>query len=389
MIYFSDDSNNAKADNICEIINRFRDVAEKPYEYACQLKADKNIPVVGNLCNYIPEEIIVAAGCLPFRIFGESKNTMHSDALIQSYCCSVVKSVLDDAMGNKLSFLNGMVFPHVCDSMQRLSDIWRLNIKDGCHFDVLFPVKIGGHASKKYMIAVLRKFKSDIENILKVKVDYLSLKGAITLLNNIRKNMMHLYELKALYPGIIKGSDLNAVVKGSMVMYREDVDILLNKLVKLLNERINIIEKPCEKRILISGSICSQPAIYDIIEDQNACVVGDDLCTGLRNFDFLIDENVEPIEAIAEKFLKRLICPAKYIDNSSRSEYIKNMVKTYSVDGVIFIFLKFCEPFFFDYPYLKTELDSNNISSILVEISSMKQIDEQIRTRIETFLQIL
>ena len=41
-------------------------------------------------------------------------------------------------------------------------------------------------------------------------------------------------------------------------------------------------------------------------------MVGDDLCTGSRYFSGLIDEKADPVAAIAERYLERVVCPAKH-----------------------------------------------------------------------------
>jgi len=52
------------------------------------------------------------------------------------------------------------------------------------------------------------------------------------------------------------------------------------------------------KRLVISGSVCSHPDIYDIIENSGGVVVGDDLCTGYRYFEGMMDEKKPPLKAI-------------------------------------------------------------------------------------------
>jgi len=57
--------------------------------------------------------------------------------------------------------------------------------------------------------------------------------------------------------------------------------------------------------------------------------------------------------------------------------------------GILFMLLKFCEPFSFDYPDTKTELEKMEIPFLLVEMDRHNEVDEQMRTRIDTMLEIL
>jgi len=44
-----------------------------------------------DFCTYAPEEIIVAAGAHPIRLFGTGEKIHRAEAHLQSYCCSLVR----------------------------------------------------------------------------------------------------------------------------------------------------------------------------------------------------------------------------------------------------------------------------------------------------------
>jgi benzoyl-CoA reductase/2-hydroxyglutaryl-CoA dehydratase subunit BcrC/BadD/HgdB len=57
--------------------------------------------------------------------------------------------------------------------------------------------------------------------------------------------------------------------------------------------------------------------------------------------------------------------------------------------GVVFLYLKFCDPHAFDYPYLKEMLAAAGIPSLLVELEEQTASDGQFRTRCEAFMEML
>ncbi|MBN1827885.1 MAG: 2-hydroxyacyl-CoA dehydratase, partial [Deltaproteobacteria bacterium] len=59
-----------------KILEEFSAVAGNPLEYARELK-DRGRRIVGFFCSYTPEEIIVAAGIHPLRLFGAAAGTAH------------------------------------------------------------------------------------------------------------------------------------------------------------------------------------------------------------------------------------------------------------------------------------------------------------------------
>jgi len=64
-------------------------------------------------------------------------------------------------------------------------------------------------------------------------------------------------------------------------------------------------------------------------------------------------------------------------------------VRENNADGVIFVFLKFCDPHSFDYPYMKEMLEKEGIPSMLFEIEDKSSSEGQLKTRCEAFMEML
>ena len=203
----------------------FHRIAKNPDEYGRELKKSGR-KIVGYFCSYTPEEIILAAGAVPFRIFGRGDVSL-ADAHLQAYSCSLIRGALEDALSGGLDFLDGAVFPHTCDSIQRLSDIWRINADTGFHIDVVLPVKLDTKSSKEYMVDVIKKFIRDIEKSLGVVISADDLRASAVKYNQIRTYLKKIYEIRSKNPAVIRSSDVHAIIKASMVM---DRDLLLKEL---------------------------------------------------------------------------------------------------------------------------------------------------------------
>ncbi len=372
-----------------DIIRQFRSVVEQPFETARKWKKDGNQPVVGYSCTYFPEEIVLAAGALPFRLFGESAGILRADAHIQAYGCSLARLILEDALSGELGFLDTMVFPHSCDTMQRLSDIWRLNIRKIIHLDLLFPAQLNSDTAKDYLESVLERFRIDLGNALQREISDQALSEAILLMNRIRSALRSLAELRSGRPELISGSDFSHVVRGCMIMDRDEAAKRLEDLNRSLADVPAERLRSPRKRLMLSGGVCLHPDIYGMIEAQGGAVILDDLCTGNRYFDTPVSTELSPVTAIANRFINRAICPAKHSGITRRADALVKAALEHRVDGIIFLFLKFCDPHGFDYPDLKTALESAGIPGLLLEVETGKPVDGPTQTRVETFLQIL
>jgi bzd-type benzoyl-CoA reductase N subunit len=372
-----------------QALDKIKKISEDPYSYALNLKQAAGKPVVGNFCSYTPEELIHAAGGVPFRLFGTKDDISMADAHLQAYCCSLVRGGLEDALKGNLSFLDGTVFPHTCDSIQRLSDIWRLNAGFPFHIDVVLPVKLDTASARTYMIDVLNGFKADLESSLNVPITDEKICQSINLYNRLRKTLGEIYEMRSNDPDVISAADLYHVIKASMIMDRDELLGLLLSLRDDLNKARKENTLNTNKRIILSGGICNHPDIYTALEESGAEVVWDDLCTGTRYFEGEIEENGDPIEAIADRYMTRMVCPAKHLTVTARGESLVKIVKERNASGVLFMFLKFCDPHSFDYPYLKTFLDDAGVPNILLEVEEQLPSDAQLKTRFETFVDMI
>jgi benzoyl-CoA reductase subunit C len=103
----------------------------------------------------------------------------------------------------------------------------------------------------------------------------------------------------------------------------------------------------------------------------------------------MVDETADPLEALAQRYLNRVVCPAKHSGLYDRGNYLIEKVRENRAQGVIFLFLKFCDPHAFDYPYMKAMLDKEGIPSLMVEIEDQIASEGQLRTRCEAFMEML
>lgn len=359
------------------------------YAYITQYKSESGMKIVGYFCSYAPEEIIYAAGALPFRIFGTRSAITLADEHLQSYCCSPVRNALENALSGSMNFLDGVVFPHTCDSIQRLSDIWRLNVPRHFHIDVVLPVKLNTESAREYMINVLNKFRKDMEIKLQVEISDDSLNHAISVYNTIRQRIKTIYEMRKENPLLLKSNDFHNIIKSSMTIDRNIINEILRDTIDGLKAIKGTHENISRKRLIITGGMCNYPNIYQIIEEAGGMVIWDDLCTGSRYFNGLLTPIGDPIVSLAERYLTRFICPAKHRGLSTRVENLLNIVKITNADGIVFLIQKFCDPHSFDYPDLKNNLYKNAVPTILIEMDEEPSAGERLKTRIEAFIEML
>jgi benzoyl-CoA reductase/2-hydroxyglutaryl-CoA dehydratase subunit BcrC/BadD/HgdB len=83
-------------------------------------------PVVGYFCHYVPRELILPVGALPFRFRGAgSEDSSVGDAFLSSRVCTYVRHVMSLAMESQFDFLDGEISCNTCDHVRRAADAFR------------------------------------------------------------------------------------------------------------------------------------------------------------------------------------------------------------------------------------------------------------------------
>jgi benzoyl-CoA reductase/2-hydroxyglutaryl-CoA dehydratase subunit BcrC/BadD/HgdB len=73
----------------------FHDVVSNVSQTILTHEKALNRPIIGVMPAYFPMELIDAAGGYPVQLWGNNLPLENADAYLQSYCCSVARSVLE------------------------------------------------------------------------------------------------------------------------------------------------------------------------------------------------------------------------------------------------------------------------------------------------------
>jgi bzd-type benzoyl-CoA reductase N subunit len=365
----------------------FSEVAANPYDYARQWKEKTGGRVFGYFCTYFPEELLHAAGMLPIRILGVKENVSVADSVAQPFICSLVRTSLDAAMRDRFGFLDGVVFPHTCDSIQNLADIWKHHFPGQFSEVVVLPVWVDLPEAEDYLTEEIARFKGKLENHLGENLTDDTLADSIRIYDDNRAALAELYAIRRDNPDAISAKETLDVVLASFRMRKEEQTALLRKLLDELKTAPK--SQNDSVRIVLYGNACDHPDIMNVFEGLDASVIDDDLCTGSRYFLGITPSEGEPLTRIAKRYLARIPCPSKHSDSFDRRRYLVDMVKRGKADGVVMLILKFCDPHDFDYPDVAKKLTEENIPHLRIETEMQPSSIEQVKTRMQAFVEML
>ncbi len=111
-------------------------------------------------------------------------------------------------------------------------------------------------------------------------------------------------------------------------------------------------------------------------------------CGGLKTAESTVNEDIEPMPALAEYYVKTA-CPCMS-PNQRRFDIIGNIIKNYRVDGVVELTWQACHTYNIE-AYLVNNFVKDNYDKpyIQIETTYSESDIEQIRVRIEAFLELL
>jgi benzoyl-CoA reductase subunit C len=374
-----------KETSFLKVLKEFETITSTGYREIASTLPKDCIPI-GFFCPYVPEELLHAAGALPFRLMGTPIKMSHVQAHLPPNCCHLVKSSLESLLQGELDFLKGIIFSHTCDAMQGLADIWALQRRIPLQFNLMMPSHLDSELSRPYLKAEIERFKDFLKSNMG-KITPQSLKASIQLFNRIRGKLQEIYARRPKWHTQISGRDFARIIRAGYLMdrarYLELLEEIWNALPEKGDDSGNLVP------IFLAGNMTHSDFYFSLIEEAGAIIVQDDLCSGTRFLRLMVPEDADPIEGLTNRYLTSFLCPTKYKGVHAHAETLVKEVQKSGAKGVIFLLYKYCEPHFFDYPDLKQALESRGIPTLLLEVEDPSYSVGQLKIRVQAFVEML
>jgi len=362
----------------------FQDIAQNRHERARQYSQDREL--IGYFCDFVPEEILHAAGFTPVRITGTRKPISLADRYLQSNVCSFARSCLELVLDGTYRYLSGVVIPHSCDVITKMNDLWsyRVDYPEFRHY-LWYPHKVADPNARSAFIDELRRLKSCIEEFRGEEITEDSLRQSIACYNESRRLLKKAYAFRKADPPGMSGTEALSLTLSSMLSPKEEHSRRLDGLLGSLDGRAVEEGRP---RLLVSASVLDDSDLMDTIEELGATVVCDDACTGIRYFWDEVAENGDPLEAIADRYLEKIPCPRTF-GSDARIDFLMQNVSDYNAQGVIIYILRCCDAHLFEMPGLQDKLKAAGTPVLYLQGDHSSTISEETRNRIAAFIEML
>jgi len=351
--------------------------------------------VVGYTCSFVPVELFYSAGILPVRLRGIHAAGMEiADAYYGPFVCSFPKALLQLAGTGHYGFLDGVVITNGCDTMRRLDDCWRKMGQDisgtsppWFHF-VDVPHKPDGHAVDWY-VQQLHKIIAAVEKRFAATITAEKLNNAIRKQNRVRRRLWELETLRRQERLTITGAEAYAAIIAGAVMPRDLYAAHLSDLLEDIRSRTGDVSKN-RQRLFLSGSVCDDFELIHLIEQSHAVVTGENVCFGMRNEKEIVDEAIEPVTALAARYLSGSVCPRMMGWYGERSAMMLKRIKGVKADGVILQNIRFCDLHGSENGLFERDLERIGLPALRIEREYGPLVDSgRLKMRVDAFIEQL
>ena len=352
--------------------------------------------VFGTFCVYVPDELIFAANAIATGLCGGSQFWVPGgEKVLPTNTCPLIKDSVGARLDRTCPFFriaDMYIGETTCDGKKKAWEI----LGEDVPVHVMDLPQMKREKDIKAWAEEIKELKKVIEEFTGNKVTAESLSESIKLINNKRKALSRLYECRKADKVPISGRD--ALVISQIAFYDDPARFtqMTNKLCDELEQRIKdgiSVVKEGTKRILLTGTPLAVPnwKLHNIIETSGAVVVCEEMCTGTRYFENLVDETKttidEQIDALANRYM--VINCACFTPNTGRIDDIIRLAKEYKVDGVIDVNLKFCSLYDVEGYTVERALKEACIPVMGIETDYTDNDAEQLRTRIGAFIEMI
>jgi benzoyl-CoA reductase subunit C len=381
------------------MFDKLREWKESRHEYAKAWKDRTGGKVMGYFCTYVPEEILYAADVLPVRILGSHEPQDVTEPHIFGMFCPFCRDCLAQGLKGRFDYLDGIMISQSCLHIRQAYTSWEKHIPVDFAYYLPMPNRVQSPRALPYLTGELEAFKGAVEEWTGGTITEEGLDRGIDLMNENRRLMRKIYELRKSDDPPLTGEEAMYMVLSSQMTdkaeHSEELKRILGELRKTGDRHRKTYASPrfsngreTGARLMILGSENDDIQFVRMVESCGATFVVDDHCTGSRYF----WNNVEPLEnrleALAKRYIERVPCPSKDWEERTRVAHIVQMAKDWNVRGAIVIQQKFCDPHELDIPAIRKALGEIGVKTQFLEFDVTVPVG-QFKVRVEAFLEMI
>ena len=220
---------------------------------------------IGCVPVYCPEELVYAAGMIPFGVWGaDGVELKNSKLYFPAFICSVMQSALELGMAGTFDKLSGIMIPVLCDSLKCMTQNFRCAVPQVEVLPVIHPQNRRIEAGQEFLRSQYAKLKNRLGEISGIEATDERINAAIDVYNAHRAAMRAFTDNCAEHPELVSPAARSAVIQSGFFMDKAEHTAIVNEINVLLAAAPASDKK--FKRIIVTGILADSPAILAAFE---------------------------------------------------------------------------------------------------------------------------
>ena len=331
-----------------------------------------------------PKELLTALDLLAVELWGPPGPPRGPDAgRIQAYVCPVVRNALAFLASGGADAVDGVLFPHTCDSLQQLATLAPdLGGWSKASFTFQHPKGPPRPSARAFLEAELRSLVRELEAFTGRRLEPARLEAALQLheeIDRIRAALLDAGPRLAM-----SDAELYALLRRGEWLWPAD------HLDELRAARSAIQPGPVREGVpvLVTGYVPEPAALLDVLERSGAYVAGDDYAAIGRRVVRARCEG-DAWKRLVERYWSAPPCPTRSADQDARMSHLVELLERSGARGVVVHGVKFCEPELFDVPAIRATFAARGVPVLVLETELERELSGQTTTRLEAFVEML
>lgn len=368
------------------ILSQLKDIAANPKKALDDYKAETGKGAVGIMPIYAPEEMVHATGYLPMGIWGaQGKPISKARTYLPAFACSIMQQVMELQCEGAYDDLSAVLFSVPCDTLKCLSQKWK-----GTSPVIVFthPQNRGLEAANQFLVTEYQLVKEQLEAYLGVKITNAALENSIAIYNENRAVMREFVKVAAEYPQVIDAVSRHAVFKARQFMLKEKHTALVKELIEEV--KAMPVQPWDGKKVVVTGILLEPNELLQIFDEFKIAIVDDDLAQESRQIRVdVLDGEEGPLYRMAKAWQQMYGCSVATDTKKGRGKMLINKTIQTGADAVIVAMMKFCDPEEWDYPVMYREFEEKGVKNLMIEVDQELTSFEQIKTRLQSFVEMM
>ena len=339
-----------------------------------------------------PKELLWAGNILPVEVWDPPGRPIGAAAHLQPYVCSVVRQGLELLLRGGAEQVDGLLFPHTCDSIQNLASLVNdyLDLDRPCYF-LYHPKAPYGPAAREYYINQLKYLSDQLADRFG-PLDRAELGRMVALGRRISRRIANLYRRRLDGTSGLTNREFYDLIRRGEWLWPDD---FLAELEAALARPTQ--DRPARRRsIILSGVLTNPVELLTSLDQLGVDIAADDLINAGRR---LLVRSPAPAEddrspadpwaALADNYFALPPCSTVNASIADRAAWLVDRADQAGARGAVFQVTKFCETELFDLPNLIAALDRAGLPGLVVETEINQPPSGQLLTRLEAFLEMI